>query len=353
MLVNDLPNTKKVPYQKPIVLQETLNVHNHSTIRNTKCNTNTPAKQKQIQLLDIFLLNIQGINPNIPKQKGKMLALREEVIASENLIPFFALTETHINETHFDAEVSIPNYEIIRSDRINRQKGGVALYLHHTITINDEEKFSDPYCQAVVVYIKNSNLILAVVYRPPNTPEKSFENCIKKIKLFSLKYDRADQIITGDFNFRFINWEQESITKKGIPVSEQKQALHFLNYTNQMLLTQMVAEYTRKDKSILDLVLSTDPEIIQNIHVEKTSKSDHDVVRCQIVCPTLQSEKYIVAKSDQEKRQLDTINLNKADWHNIRGELKNIKWDEIIEEDGTVSNMYNVFEEITSNARRT
>ena len=86
--------------------------------------------------MEFFLLNVQGINPNISKQKLKIKALGEEVNEvnnSEITIPFFALCETHLQENIFDAEIQINNYQVIRSDRIGRKQGGVALYLHHTI----------------------------------------------------------------------------------------------------------------------------------------------------------------------------------------------------------------------------
>ena len=57
--------------------------------------------------MEFFLLNVQGINPNVIKQKLKIKAMEEEVNNSDKIIPFFAATETHLNENIFDAEVQI------------------------------------------------------------------------------------------------------------------------------------------------------------------------------------------------------------------------------------------------------
>ena len=40
-----------------------------------------------------------------------------------------ALTETHLNEDIKDAEIAIDGYQIFRSDREGRARGGVALYI--------------------------------------------------------------------------------------------------------------------------------------------------------------------------------------------------------------------------------
>ena len=67
--------------------------------------------------------------------------LEEEVNSCNIFTPFFALTETHLSELIFDAEVSIKNYEMIRCDRTTRKQGGVILYIHNSITVIDVRKF--------------------------------------------------------------------------------------------------------------------------------------------------------------------------------------------------------------------
>ena len=41
------------------------------------------------------------------------------------------ITESWLTDQHADAEISIPGFSILRSDRKGRQGGGVALYLSH------------------------------------------------------------------------------------------------------------------------------------------------------------------------------------------------------------------------------
>merc|ERR1711867_168685 len=55
------------------------------------------------QLASSFLLNIQGMNPTFHNQKYKPQALYERIKSSENFIPYFIITESHLRENIFDA----------------------------------------------------------------------------------------------------------------------------------------------------------------------------------------------------------------------------------------------------------
>ena len=91
---------------------------------------------------EVFLLNIAGINPKVNKQRIKLKTLGELIKESDNMIPFFVLCETHLKEQILDAEVSIPEYNLLRADRSVRKNGGVAIYYHHTFSISDSESVS-------------------------------------------------------------------------------------------------------------------------------------------------------------------------------------------------------------------
>ena len=57
-----------------------------------------------------------------------------------------------------------------------------------------------------------------------------------------------------------------------------------LDFVNEELLVQVVSENTRKGKSLLDIVLTSDEDIIYNVKVEKTNlDTDHDMVKCDIL----------------------------------------------------------------------
>ena len=298
--------------------------------------------------MQIFTLNFQGIRPECKHTKHKIPALNEEINSSSLFIPFFAITETHLSSDHFDAEVQINNYEIYRADRKDKRQGGVAIYIHNSITANTVEKYSDGNCEAVMIYIKKANLNISAIYRPPNAPEKSFKECINKVKAFTENYPGSEHTMLGDFNFRYIDWKSETISTDGIPASETAQAKYFIDYTNNNLLMQMVQEETRQ-QSIIDLILTTNEDMIHNIVTEKTKMSDHNIVRCNIIHTGLQRGER-ETKTFQEKKPLDKLDFNTANWEAINKDLEKLDWERILDKSKTIDELYNTFEEHVTSA---
>jgi hypothetical protein len=87
------------------------------------------------------------MDPGIKNQRWKIKALKEELLNNSLHTPFFVLTETHLKPYHVDAEVHIGGYTVIRADRI---RGGVAIYLHNSISADTVKVFSNSYCESVI-----------------------------------------------------------------------------------------------------------------------------------------------------------------------------------------------------------
>lgn len=225
----------------------------------------------------------------------------------------------------------IKNYNLHRADRIDRKNGGVAVYYDHNIVPADSVTYSDDYCQSVTLYIKTLNLIVAGVYRPPNANNnqvESFRKMMQSISDFNKKYTSADIHIYGDFNVKFINWQCMIIKPgHGQSLPEQTCAQILLDFMQENLLNQHVNENTRKDKSILDLVISNNVDSIHSISVEKNNLSDHDTVITRILNDNLTREKN---EEYRPENIFDKLNWNKAKWEDIRSELSQTKWKELL-----------------------
>ena len=196
-----------------------------------------------------------------------------------------------------------------------------------------------------------NNLIIVAVYRPPDTPNEKFRECLDKIKLYKEKYETSVTLILGDVNLKYIDWEREIIRtpdtiKQSITPSERTASEMLLDFVNEELLVQLVSENTRKGKSLLDIILTNDEDIIYNTKVEKTNlDTDHDMITCDIL---LKNTSTISDNSEQDsdKKLLHKLNFNKADWEPIREELSTVNWEETLTGEMSVADMYNTFEEI-------
>ena len=73
------------------------------------------------------------MNPTCINQKYKSQAIGEIIKNAEDFIPYVVLTESHLSENIFDAEIHIENYNIYRAHRVRRKQGGTAIYMHEDL----------------------------------------------------------------------------------------------------------------------------------------------------------------------------------------------------------------------------
>ncbi len=303
--------------------------------------------RQNLPISNAFLLNIQGLNPGIVNQRWKIKALQESIDSSPLHTPFFILTETHLKSYHLDAEVHIRGYTCYRADRVSRTCGGAAIYLHNSITAAKTKMFSNSYCELACIYYKEANLVIAGIYRPPSAPFDKFDECLDILQQFINSIEHTPEVqFMGDFNLPFINWSTISIdTGCSISLADRQSALALLNFTEELLLQQVILEPTRSN-NILDLVFSNNSDSIHSIAVAKTELSDHDIVHCTLLHPELLRPSQTTQKPQFTPSCLfDDINFNSADWDAINTELKGTDWAPITDPSNDQETAWTMFED--------
>lgn len=309
-----------------------------------------PGDKSILPLSSVFLLNVQGMNPATDNQRWKIKDISESLQSASLHTPFFFLTETHLKPYILDAEVNIENYTAFRADRADRIRGGSAIYLHSTLNADSSNVFSNSYCEASVIYNKASNTLLACIYRPPAAPFSKFSECLEFIENFIDSIASMPEIlITGDFNFPFIDWDTGTIPSgASISLSDRQSALAFLCFSEELFLEQIVREPTRADKNILDLVLTNNSDLIHSVTVSKTLKSDHDVVSLQLLHPEFQLSPTLKPEF-KPSCLLDDINFNSANWDAIRNDLSSVDWQRAIDLSSTDQDLaWRTFEDMVA-----
>ena len=269
-------------------------------------------------------------------------------MAIEENYMFIALTETHLSD-HSDAEIAIENYNIIRADRTNRKGGGTALYLKRNI-IHDEQntiRFSDNVNELIITTLKQENLIIIVLYRPPDEVNNSTTklNHIIKIITTYISERNEDILFIGDFNLPKINWE--SVRPAGRTSNEKAQAEILLTFMNENSMTQLVNEPTRGN-NILDLVITNNTKMIHSVQCSPTTISDHNIIFVKFQ----KLEKNIYKKTRLEKDQplLKTLNFfnPSIDWEMVNSVFENTDWNEMDEHNSTENKLAFLLEKIES-----
>jgi exonuclease III len=65
------------------------------------------------------------------------------------------LSETRTIEAMSDKELEIHNYSLMRCDAANRHTGGVAIYVHNSISAYISDKFDEKFIWALCIKVKN------------------------------------------------------------------------------------------------------------------------------------------------------------------------------------------------------
>ena len=232
----------------------------------------------------------------------------EMTVIEENL-DLVVITETWLSNKISDEEISINGYTLIRKDRsdINKSRGGgVAMYVKNELNpLCKPEINGDNFSESVWCSIRcgREDTLLGVCYR---APDSTVHNDEKLYKLIS-EVSKGRVVIMGDFNFAELDWS--SMDK--LDVSHP-----FVESTNNNFLCQVIDEPTR-GRNYLDLVLSSEESMVQNVLVEEPFEtSDHQVIRFEIL-----SKKVECAKNTLK------YDYYKTDYNAVREDIKSFKFD--------------------------
>ena len=254
---------------------------NYKNIKNPK-NNNSSTKSS------LILTNIRGLIPGTRQDKLKFIQAMAEELSTDLIL----LTETHLTPKIESSEISMEGWQEIRSDRLSRQNGGSIIYLKDSLTVTDQQSYSNEFVEMSMGFIPKQETAVIVIYRPPSCPEDKFNDAIlflsKWIKTIEDEIERTPLIVLGgDLNFPFLHsWSGEDIEdvtanssarsdNNNAVGSERLQALKMIELMSDFSLNQEVTEGTR-GSNILDVLFSNDDDLIEDIEViENMQMSDH------------------------------------------------------------------------------
>ena len=182
-------------------------------------------------------------------------------------IMFF--TECWITDEHDESEYSLAGFQNYIS---MKNRGGSCIFTRYHV--NTYEVFPPNKCEdAVWIVIKtaqNVSRVYGCVYRSPNSSVVNNNKLIENI--LWINHHFTEVVITGDFNLPAVNWN--TLTSGDVYSS------CFIDTINDCGYEQLVSENTRyregQNSSLLDLILISDPDIIENVAVgDAFGKSDH------------------------------------------------------------------------------
>ncbi|KAL5262155.1 hypothetical protein ACHWQZ_G007751 [Mnemiopsis leidyi] len=264
--------------------------------------------------------------------KWKIPYISEQLLNNRDIfVPFFGITETWLKGYITDAQIKIKNYSTFRSDRDSRKNGGSLLYVHNSYIVSAHRSFSDQFCNGVIVKIDDLNCITAAVYRPPDCLNPSFRKVLDSLQSFldDVQEGNPDVFLTGDFNLPNLDWTTMKVdTSLGKAGREAAESL--LEFMSRNFLSQVISQPTRNHNT-LDLVLTNRVHYVCETKAEDTCLSDHKLVSVVLAYDARRNEHYSHYMKEVEDFSYFNLNLQKANFEDIREDLSRVDWNHLSE----------------------
>ena len=295
------------------------------------------------------MLNIEGLDVSASSSlRWKVPYLESLVNQSVESYAFISISETWLKPHITDAQLHLESYNLYRSDRCNRERGGCCLYIQEKYSVADHFKYDDDFCEVIGCSIDRSKTWLFSVYRPGNTPHSKFNDALEFIQsCIDTKDDSWTIIITGDFNFPNICWETLNVVSGSDTTSACRQcADKLLQFMESNLLTQIVDKPTRLDSNgtanILELIITNNEDLMREVEILPTLLSDHHLMSIILSDyfkeSTQQKKQHSKNPPIPNKSSFHSLNFHKANFDKINEDLEKVNWESI--KAGTSNNMF-------------
>ena len=197
----------------------------------------------------------------------------------------------------------------VLTDREDRSHGGIAIYTKDKLAVETLKSYSNGTREMLSLFIKELNIIIIVIYRPPNTTPNLFEDVLQKIinVLDHLPTPNTDFLLLRDFNFPNVNWDTREMTEE--TPDEKFQARQLTSLVEARFLTQFIDKPT-KGSNILDLLISNNHGMIHSYDLYKTSMADHKICEAIISVNSLTNKP---TQSQQTRAKMANLNFHHKD----------------------------------------
>ena len=242
------------------------------------------------------------------------------------------LTETWLkdfNEVNFE----LLNYDYIGSHRGNEKGGGVGLYIAKQLRYKirkDLKTEIEGTIETIFIEIKRDsgkNIIIGVVYRPPNKKLEIFQNEINKI-IGKMEKENKISYLMGDFNIDLLKSESSE---------------HANNFAEQLFTSSVIPLITKPTRITSHTATLIDNNFTNNINnVDKVVNGIILIYQTIIAHMCKLDRINNFNKQTQNKSRYQRI-INKQNISYFTNEIRNMSWENILNN----SNPANAFDEFS------
>ena len=229
------------------------------------------------------------IHLNINSILSKIDELR--IIAFKTNAAIIGISESKIDDSVLDGEISINGYTPLRSDR-TRQGGGVICYIRNDISFNKIDLKSENIEHIFIdIFLpKTKPITIGILYRP--TKQTGFLKEVSTALQNITDFHNKEVYILGDINIYLIHFSEKT------PMGIRK----YTEFCALQGLTQIIKKPTRiteKTSTLLDHILVNSKDKISQTAVIDLGLSDHQMIYCtmKILRPKTGEKTFIKIRS--------------------------------------------------------
>ena len=223
-------------------------------------------------------------------------------------------TETHLSHKSYVNILNMDGYTLHHKDRPARKGGGVCMYVHSSLHVNvcDDLSINHNETDSLFIEINNKtgkNLIVGVIYRPPESDRPSFVEELDKL-LSLINTSNKDCLLLGDYNID-ISKNPKSPTVKNNFIN----TLHSNSFYPTINIPTRVKDTS---KTIIDNIITNVHNTTIETGVIVTDISDH--------FPIFLSAN-LNQKSQQPHPPVKTRVVNERTLHHLAESIQAKEWD--------------------------
>ena len=235
----------------------------------------------------------------------------------------FAMCETGLNSSIDSSDFLIDGYLPLTRMDSSFHMLGLGIYVRDNLPISRETSFEDPsqsfMCFRISLLYSTSYLFF--LYRSPSSQSCAvIDSVSESIDKALIAHPSANIFVFGDFNVHHSDW---------LPFSGPTSAsgIKTYNFALSHSLTQLVdfpTRYARRDDqnpSLLDLFLSSNPNICKVSGSSPLGKSDHAVVDVEI--------NLNISAANDSPYHRTLYSFHRGDWDSFRDFLRDMPWNDI------------------------
>ena len=262
-------------------------------------------------------INIRSINANLSHFENYLQLLSID-------FPVIAITETWLTDITCDL-YSWTEYNFVEQHRSNKCGGGVGIFLQNHLNYikRNDLNISNDSCESLFVeidrtnLIREKNIIIGVIYRPPKTEISHFIDIMKDI-MDKIKNENKICYLVGDYNINLINVDSHGLTSE---------------FNDIMYSGGFIPLITRPTR-----VTRTSATLIDNIYGNQILDRDHSLSGIMLTditdhYPIFHIANYVHAQDAEysiTRRNYTTRNKD-----NFISQLSNIDWTDVLQSDST------------------